>query len=331
MPVSRAQAVGYRLRVNDLVERLPAKAYDRAARFALQDSAPRSALLSLHARVAGCEPGAWEDERLMQTYSPRAAVHVIPAADWGVFTIGRLLSDPDERQAIDDAARRALSVVGEGVHRRTDIPAGIGGIVRSTSGSGRIAIRWDTTMIWIWEVPRPEIDFDVARAELCRRHIHAFGPTTPAVFALWAGIERVSDARQTWRRLAGELLEVSVEGQRAWILSSDEPALATAELPRGVRLLPAEETRLFGVDKTGVFVAPQRQTNWSTHDNHHPHPLVVNGRIAGHWGRRAGRTVVKLTPSLYATADAALLETIEAEALSFPIPNAETSVEIVEG
>ncbi|GAB3406147.1 hypothetical protein GCM10027569_16260 [Flindersiella endophytica] len=330
MPVSRAQAVAYRLRVNDLVERLPAKAYDQAARFSLQDSAPRSALLSLHARVHDCEPGAWEDERLMQTYSPRAAVHVIPAADWGVFTIGRLPGDPEQRQAIDQEARRALGVVGEGVHCRTDVPAGLGGILRGTAASGRIAIRWDTTMIWFWEVPRPGIDFDVARAELCRRHLNAFGPTTPAVFALWAGIERVSDARQTWKQLAGELLEVDVEGQRAWILESDEPALATAELPRGVRLLPVEETRLFGVDKTGVFVAPQRRIDWSTYDSHHPHPLVVDGEVAGRWGRRAGRTVVKLNPDRYATAGDALLESIEAEALSFPIPNAETTVEIIE-
>jgi hypothetical protein len=57
----------------------------------------------------------------------------------------------------------------------------------------------------------------------------------------------------------------------------------------------------------------------------------VNGNVTGRWGRRAGRTVVKLNPDVYATADAALLESIEAEALSFPIPNAETTVEIIEG
>jgi hypothetical protein len=33
------------------------------------------------------------------------------------------------------------------------------------------------------EVPRPEADFSEAHAELCRRHIHAFGPTTPGAFA----------------------------------------------------------------------------------------------------------------------------------------------------
>lgn len=330
MPVSRGQAVAFRLRVNHLVERLPAKAYDQAARFALQDTFPRSALLSLHARVESCEPNAWEDERLRQTYSPRGAVHVLPVADWAVFTIGRLPGDPAERRAIDDKAKQALAMLGPGVHRNTDLPPGLGYVFRSTAASGRIAARWDASMVWFWEVPPPAMDFEEARLELCRRHVHAYGPTTPAVFAWWAGISKVSDAKRTWLALAGELTEVDFEGRPAWILASDEPALATVERPCGVRLLPAEEGRLFGVDKTGLFAAPQRQADWSTIDNHHPHKLVVDGAIAGRWGRRAGRVVVKVNPDVYATADSALLESIEAEALSMPIPNAEMTVEILE-
>lgn len=333
MPVSRAQAVAYRLLANHLTERLPAKAYDQAARFGLQDTWPRSALLSLHARVADCEPGAWEDERLMQTYSPRGAVHVLPAADWAVFTIGRLPSDPAEQRAIDDAARRALDALGPGVRRSTDLPQGFGHVMRHAAASGRIAARWDASMVWFHEVPLPAMPFEEARLELCRRHLHAYGPTTPAVFAWWAGIQRVSDAKQTWQRLGDELEEVNLEGHRAWILASDEPALAEAEPPpQGVRLLPAEDCKFFGPDKTGLFAGPQVMVDWATNDNHHPHRLVVNGELAGRWGRRAGRVVVKLDPGTYASAsaDTTLLEAIEAEALSMPIPNAEMSVEIVE-
>jgi hypothetical protein len=57
--ITRAQAVSYRLRVNHLVDRLPAGSYEEAAYVGLQDTAPRDALLGLHARVAGCEPVAW--------------------------------------------------------------------------------------------------------------------------------------------------------------------------------------------------------------------------------------------------------------------------------
>jgi hypothetical protein len=91
--VSRAQAVNYRLAVNNLSCRLPAKSYVKAAYVGLQDTAPRDALLGMHARVAACERSAWEHPRLIQTYSPRAAVYVLPRDDFGVFTIGRLPRD----------------------------------------------------------------------------------------------------------------------------------------------------------------------------------------------------------------------------------------------
>jgi hypothetical protein len=75
--VSRSQAVAYRLAANHLSRRLPACSYAEAAYAGLQDTAPRDALLGLHARVAGCEPSAWEHPRLIQTYSPRRAVYVL--------------------------------------------------------------------------------------------------------------------------------------------------------------------------------------------------------------------------------------------------------------
>jgi hypothetical protein len=106
MRVSRAQAVNYRLAVNNLSRRLPAGSYAEAAYAGLQDTAPRDALLGLHARVTACEPSAWEHPQLIQTYSPRAAVYVLPRDDFGVFTVGRLPRDPVARQDLEDRAER---------------------------------------------------------------------------------------------------------------------------------------------------------------------------------------------------------------------------------
>lgn len=61
-------------------------------------------LWGMHARVEACEPSAWQDSRLVQTYSPRAAVHVLPAGDFGVFTVGRLPRDSQARQVLEDLA-----------------------------------------------------------------------------------------------------------------------------------------------------------------------------------------------------------------------------------
>src|SRR5215472_885730 len=92
--VSPTEAVNYRLVVNNLSSRLAAGSYVEAAYVGLQDTAPRDALLGMHARVEACEPSAWQDSRLIQTYSPRQAVYVLPADDFGVFTVGRLPRDP---------------------------------------------------------------------------------------------------------------------------------------------------------------------------------------------------------------------------------------------
>ena len=58
----------------------------RAAWAGLQDSMPRAALLSIHARVDGTTPTAWSDPSLVQVWGPRYSAYVIAAADRAVFT-----------------------------------------------------------------------------------------------------------------------------------------------------------------------------------------------------------------------------------------------------
>lgn len=57
LELSREQILGFRREAGSLNERLPASAKSRrlAAWGGLQDSMPRAALLSMHARVKGCE------------------------------------------------------------------------------------------------------------------------------------------------------------------------------------------------------------------------------------------------------------------------------------
>ena len=57
--LSPTQAVSYRLAVNNLSSRLSAGSYVEAAYAGLQDTAPRDALVGMHARVEACEPSAW--------------------------------------------------------------------------------------------------------------------------------------------------------------------------------------------------------------------------------------------------------------------------------
>lgn len=318
--VSRAQAVNFRLAVNNLSRRLPAGSYAEAAYVGLQDTAPRDALLGLHARVAECEPSAWEHPRLIQTYSPRAAVYVLPRDDFGVFTVGRLPRDPVARQSLEDRAERACRELADQPQPALRMPGH-----RGLCATGRFAVRWTTSALHVSEHPRPSIDPEAARIELCRRHVHAFGPTTPAAFAWWAGVSP-PDAKRTFDVLAPELMPVDYDGHPAWILAADKTAIVTAEPMRGVRFLVASDLRLFGHDRAGLFVGPGLRRYSPLHDTFHPNGLVIDGSIVGAWGRRAGRVSVKVSGPLPAATRLAIRD----EAESMPIPGTAVTMSLSE-
>jgi hypothetical protein len=129
LEVSRAQVLAYRQAVGSLGERLPpgADSLRRTAWAGLQDSMPRAALLSIHARVEGTGSSTWEDRALVQVWGPRFSAFVVAARDHAIFTLGRL---PD----IGDRRRRAEDVNGHvkvpaGGHEKSPPPAGSQGLV----------------------------------------------------------------------------------------------------------------------------------------------------------------------------------------------------------
>src|SRR4051812_23992632 len=95
LDVTREQILAFRRRVGALDERLPknAKSLRQAAWAGLQDSMPRAALLSLHARIRGVESSTWEDPSLAQLWGPRYSTYVVPKRDFAFFSLGRLPED----------------------------------------------------------------------------------------------------------------------------------------------------------------------------------------------------------------------------------------------
>src|ERR687893_1101681 len=104
LDLTRAQILAYRRNVGALDRRLNPgpDSLRRAAWAGLQDSMPRSALLSLHARVAGTEPTTWEDSSLVQLWGPRYSAYVVAARDLATFSLGRLPDDAKERRLAAD-------------------------------------------------------------------------------------------------------------------------------------------------------------------------------------------------------------------------------------
>jgi hypothetical protein len=318
LAVTMPQVVAYRLGVNNLATRLPPGAYVRATQYAIQDTGPRDGLIALHARVSRCEPSAWEAPGLAQVYSPRAAVHIVPFDDFAVFTRGRLPLDPERRHELDRAADDICRRLDGRELREVALPG-----LREASASGRIAVRWTTSALYVREIVPSELDLEQARIELVRRHVHAFGPTTPAAFAWWSGLSP-ADGRTVWKQLAGELIPAAVGGTTAWLLAEDEEALRASERTVGVRFLPAGDLRLLGQDRTLTFVGPGQRQRPPLADWFHPHGLLHDGRLIGAWGRRAGRVHLRVAEPLPDD----VLAAAEAEVASMPIPGHPTSLEV---
>src|ERR1043165_377929 len=86
LQLTRSQILAFRRRAAALDQRLPCGqgALRRAAWAGLQDSMPRAALLSIHARMAGTEPTSWEDPSLIQVWGPLLALHTSISIDAAV-------------------------------------------------------------------------------------------------------------------------------------------------------------------------------------------------------------------------------------------------------
>src|SRR5215471_15260272 len=95
LKLTRSQILTFRRRVAALDVRLPrgSRGLRHAAWAGLQDSMPRAALLSIHARMVDTKTGSWEDPSLVQIWGPRFSTYVVAKRDLAVFTLGRL---PDE-------------------------------------------------------------------------------------------------------------------------------------------------------------------------------------------------------------------------------------------
>lgn len=108
LDLTRQQILSHRRRVGALDQRLrPGRESVRKAAWAgLQDSMPRAALLSLHARVQNTQPTALEDTSVMQLWGPRYSVYVVPADDRAIFSLGRMPETGARRRLAEDLAAR---------------------------------------------------------------------------------------------------------------------------------------------------------------------------------------------------------------------------------
>ncbi|HWQ00500.1 MAG TPA: crosslink repair DNA glycosylase YcaQ family protein [Gaiellaceae bacterium] len=301
----------------------------RAAWAGLQDSMPRAALLSLHARVEGVESSTWEDRALVQLWGPRYSTYVVPKRDFALFSLGRLPEDAKGRLRAERMAARMHAHLGgtRMTDRELGRAIGVGNAMRYAAPTGTVAIRWDGARApTVWTVAAPAIDPADACRGLARRYLHLFGPTTAEGFARWAGISRRS-AANAFASLERSLLPVRSPLGDEWLLADDEPEMRAGETaPAPARLLPSGDAYflLDGAERELLVPrADQRERLWTSRV--WPGAILVEGEIRGTW-RRSQHTV---RIDGWARLSRARRDAIEAEARALPLPGVERAVEVV--
>ncbi len=323
LDLTRTQIVAFRRHVGALDRRLPPRPHSlqRAAWAGLQDSMPRAAVLSIHARVDGTEPAAWEDPSLVQLWGPRFSVFVVAACDLAVFSLGTMPDDAKgrhraEKLAADLAAALGDERIGYGeAGRRLGVNPNS---LRYAAATGTVLIRWEgARQPTVWTVPPPATSPREARLELARRYLHCYGPATSEAFGRWAGIGP-RPAHAAFEALGERLTPVRTPVGEAWILGADAAVFLTEPGPTAAaRLLPSGDAffLLQGADRDLLVPDVDRQRELWT-PRVWPGALLVDGEIAGTW-RRAGAT---LTVRRWRTLSGAERDAVEAEAASLPLP-----------
>ena len=321
--LKRLQILAFRRHVGALDDRLPPgqTSLRQAAWAGLQDSMPRAALLSIHARVEGTTPSTWEDPSLVQLWGPRFNVFVVAAGDLAVFSLGLFPDDAKGQRRTEDLAARLHEFLrgkrisyGEagralGVHPNS---------LRYASPSGTLLIRWEgARQPTVWTVPPPPVDRRDARLELARRYLHIYGPATPQAFGSWSGIG-TQHATRTFEAHGKSLTPVRTPIGDAWILTQDEPSVRVAPGPTAAaRLLPSGDSYLlhWGLDRELLVPdATRRDALWTPRV--WPGGVLVEGEVVGTW-RRADATVTVRT---WIRLTKAARKAVEREAELLPLP-----------
>ncbi len=330
--LTRQQMLAFRRRVGELDERMPegSESLQRAAWAGLQDSMPRAALFSLHARVDGVESSTWEDPSLAQLWGPRYHTYVVAKRDFALFSLGRLPPSGASRLRAERAAEQLHAQLDGTRKTHGEVGRALGvdpNALKYAAPTGTIAIRWDGARTPIvWTVAAAGIDPADACRELARRYLHVFGPTTGERFARWAGISRRA-AADAFASLEGSLVRVRSPLGDEWLLADDEPTVRAAETAAApARLLPSGDAYflLDGAERELLVPrADQRQRLWTPRV--WPGALLVDGEIRGTW-RRAQHTV-RIEP--WARLSRERRDAIEAEARALPVPGIERGIEVV--
>jgi hypothetical protein len=329
--LSWEQVLAWRMARHHLVERAAPTDLVRVASniCGLHAQVMSSAELSLLARVHGLERDAlrqalWTHRTLVKLWAARGTLYLLPSEELGVWlaAFGTLTkfgnTGHPQTDTLADAVGRALEgrlltriELARQVREITGsaefgewVRFSWGSYLKAASFRGLICfapsvgaqVRFTSPRTWvIGEIDKYD-PIDAIR-EITRHFLGAYGPATAEELAgWWLGPPMPKHGARMLATLGEEVVEVDVEGRRAWVLERDLHDMLSAESPNVARLLPAFDPWVSGGSRRAVMLEPgfaarvHRPQGWISP------VLLVNGRIAGVWKhvRRGSRLVVEM-------------------------------------
>lgn len=279
---------------------------------------------------AAIQSALWKKRSLVKTYGMRGTLHLLPAADFSMY-INALKSSVIEStrrimarfgitaKEIEGLHEAALEVLRAGPLTKGELIARVKpqvsrklralmtqfwNIFRSAftegllcygpeSGKTAVFIRVDQWLPRQKEIPELE-----AQQMLLRRYLRAYGPATLQDFSKWTGL-RMSEAKAVWATMQDEFIEVSIEGETAFLLRDDHDQLAISSHDGHIlRLLPHFDPYLLAhADKNHLvssfhYKRVYRNQGWIS-------PVILlDGRVIGVWSYARGpkRWLLEIEP-----------------------------------
>ena len=324
MPMDADQVLAFRLARSGLAAR-DARTLADAAACPASDFARDAALMALAARVDGVTRDGYDAAvaggDLVLAHIVRGAIHALAPDDLALYGRALIARDDDElgaqlgqqvrrmakekgfaptaaldevAAATKDALRNGRTLDKNELHAelRERVSADLMPWCRGC-GSYHVA-----PMLWRYATVEAGVRLDPGRrytmarpgrtpkaTEAARRFLAYYGPATPGDFADWAGIG-AAQARRVWDGAAGDLTEVRVGRNPAWVMKADAGALDSPPGAEGIRLLPPGDPYLQKPNRP--LLAPDEALRKRLfRPVASPGAVLRDGRLAGLWRTKA--------------------------------------------
>jgi hypothetical protein len=297
-------------------------------------------------RVADVRAALWEDRTLVKTWLMRGTLHLLPAEDLPLFTAAMRAHWMRTRdawlkyvemsqsefsalidnigQALDGQAltrEELIARVGKGRSERVQevLKSGWGGILKPVARSGLLCFGPSRGQSVTFVRPRQwlgtwrDVDPEAALIEVARRYLRAYGPATKQDFARWWGTwSGVGNAG--WAGLAQERVTVSIEGQRADLLTADLERISADPPEPSVRLLPNFDPYLMGHANRDHLFASEYRSRVSRTAGWISAVVLVDGRVVATWTHAVAKRALTVTVDPFRKLSPSTLKGVRASA-----------------